>query len=72
MALFAGEDGLAVYRRLIPAAFNVLAQGGLLALEAGYGQSEAVASLLAAASFQRVEIFPDLQGIPRVAFAWRP
>jgi release factor glutamine methyltransferase len=72
MALFAGEDGLAIYSRLIPAAFKALGQGGLLALECGYGQSEAVTTLLNAASFQRIEIFPDLQGIPRVAFAWRP
>ena len=72
VALFAGEDGLEVYRRLTPAAFNVLAPGGLVALEIGYGQDQAVTSLLVSSSFHRIEFFPDLQGIPRVARAQRP
>jgi release factor glutamine methyltransferase len=72
VALFAGEDGLEVYRRLTPAAFNVLAPGGLVALEIGYGQDQAVTSLLVSSSFHRIEFFPDLQGIPRVACAQRP
>ena len=47
-ALFAGEHGLAVYRRLIPAAKAALRDGGLLAMELGSGQAPAVAALLAA------------------------
>ncbi len=38
LALFAGDDGLEVYRRLIPAAFAALTPGGFIALEIGYGQ----------------------------------
>jgi release factor glutamine methyltransferase len=38
LALFAGDDGLEIYRRLIPAAFSALVSGGFLALEIGYGQ----------------------------------
>ena len=72
LALFAGEDGLEVYRRLIPAAFNALIPGGYLALEIGFGQSPAVAELLARSGFQQIEFTPDLQGIPRVASAQRP
>jgi release factor glutamine methyltransferase len=72
LALFAGEDGLDVYRRLIPAAFAVLAPGGLIALEIGCGQSDAVRSLLASAGFVEVRFAPDLQGIERVALAQRP
>lgn len=72
LALFAGNDGLAVYRRLIPAAFAALAPGGWLLLEIGYGQSESIAALLTAAEFSAVGFTADLQGIPRVAAAQRP
>jgi release factor glutamine methyltransferase len=72
LALFAGDDGLDVYRRLITAAFAVLTPGGLLALECGYGQEKAIGALLATSGFARIEFFPDLQGIPRVACVQRP
>lgn len=71
-ALFAGPDGLAVYRCLIPAAFAGLAPGGFVLLEIGYGQREAVEEMLAAAGFEQIEFTLDLQGIPRVASASRP
>jgi release factor glutamine methyltransferase len=71
MALFAGDDGLEVYRSLIPAAFDVLVPGGFLLLEIGYGQSTAVAELLSRSGFAQIEFTPDLQGIPRVACAQR-
>ena len=47
MALFAGDDGLDVIRRLIPQAFQALRPGGWLLMEIGYTQSEAVTALLA-------------------------
>jgi release factor glutamine methyltransferase len=72
LALFAGGDGLDVYRRLIPAAFDALTPGGFVALEIGYGQSTAVEALLASAGFEQILFVPDLQGIPRVACAQRP
>jgi release factor glutamine methyltransferase len=72
LALFAGEDGLDIYRRLIPVAFDALTPGGFAVLEIGYGQSAAVTELLAQAGFEQVEFVPDLQGILRVAFARRP
>ena len=71
LALFAGADGLDVYRRLIPAAFAVLEPGGLLLMEIGYGQSAAVAAPLTESGFEKVEFVPDLQGIPRVACGQR-
>lgn len=71
MALFAGNDGLAIYRRLIPAAHAVLVQGGFLALEIGYGQQAAIQILLAESGFDQIEFILDLQGIPRVACARR-
>ena len=71
LALFAGSDGLAVYRRLIPAAFAALVPGGFIALETGAGQSAAVRELLTAAGFRQIDFIPDLQNIPRVATARR-
>jgi release factor glutamine methyltransferase len=72
LALFAGDDGLEVYRRLIPAAFDALVPGGYVALEIGCGQSPAITELLARSGFEQIEFVPDLQGIPRVACAQRP
>jgi release factor glutamine methyltransferase len=66
-ALFAGEDGLDVYRRLIPAGYAVLAPGGYMLLEIGYGQAEGVRALLAGSGFKEIDFVPDLQGIARVA-----
>ena len=70
-ALFAGEDGLEIYRRLIPAAFGALVAGAFVVLEIGYGQGDAVGALLAASRFTQIEFTADLQGIPRVASARR-
>jgi release factor glutamine methyltransferase len=72
LALFAGDDGLDVYRRLIPDAFDALVPGGFVAFEIGYGQSKAIAELLAGSGFAQIEFLPDLQNIPRVACAQRP
>ena len=71
-ALFAGGDGLAVYRRLIPAAFDALVPGGFIALEIGHGQRDFLCAQLEASSFRSIEFLADLQGIPRVAVAQRP
>lgn len=68
-ALFAGPSGLDIYRRLIPEARAALKPGGLLALEIGHGQRDALASLLA--DWQNVSFLDDLQQIPRVALAQR-
>jgi release factor glutamine methyltransferase len=71
LALFAGVDGLDIYRRLISSAPRVLVPGGFIALEIGYGQAGAVEGLLAAAGFSQIEFKPDLQDILRVACAQR-
>ncbi|MBM3286835.1 MAG: peptide chain release factor N(5)-glutamine methyltransferase [Candidatus Eisenbacteria bacterium] len=70
-ALEGGEDGLDVVQRLIPQAAARLSPGGLLALEIGITQGEAVRSLLGGGSFRSVEILPDLAGRPRVALVER-
>lgn len=66
-ALFAGDQGLDIYRRLIPQARTALKTGGLLALEIGHNQGDALATLLK--SWQNVTFVNDLQEIPRVALA---
>ncbi|HWE51609.1 MAG TPA: peptide chain release factor N(5)-glutamine methyltransferase [Bryobacteraceae bacterium] len=70
LALFAGPEGLDIYRRLIPEARRVLKPGGLLALEIGYGQSEEVSAL--AAGWENLQVIPDLAGIPRVLVCEKP
>ncbi len=70
LALFAGATGLDVYRRLIPEAWRVLKPGGLLALELGFGQADAVAALVD--DWSNTEIVPDLAGIPRVISCEKP
>jgi release factor glutamine methyltransferase len=72
LALFAGDDGLSIYRRLIPQAFAALVTMGFIALEIGYGQQSAIHTLLAGAGFNDIQFTPDLQGIPRVVIARRP
>ena len=47
LALFGGPRRNGVYERLIPEAWRVLKPGGILALELGFGQSEAVSALAA-------------------------
>ena len=70
IALFSGETGMDIYRRLIPQAHNALKPSGLLALEIGHGQREAIASLLQ--TWHNVSFVSDLQRVPRVALAKKP
>lgn len=72
LALFAGNNGLGIYRRLIPAAFAALAPGGFIALEIGHGQQSPIETLLSVAGFTDIQFTPDLQGIPRIVVAQRP
>ncbi|QHS53869.1 peptide chain release factor N(5)-glutamine methyltransferase [Edaphobacter sp. 12200R-103] len=68
-ALYAEDDGLAIYKRLIPQAYKALKPGGLLAMEIGHGQRDAIAGLLS--GWRDVGFVNDLQAIPRVALARR-
>ncbi|MDP9384155.1 MAG: peptide chain release factor N(5)-glutamine methyltransferase [Actinomycetota bacterium] len=67
-ALFAGADGLAVHRRMIPAARA--AGAGFVALEVGEGQAEPVAALLREAGYGHTAADRDLAGIERVVRGW--
>jgi release factor glutamine methyltransferase len=58
-------DGLSVIRRLIKDAPRFLVAGGHLLIEIGYGQHEAVTSLVDPNIWPTFDIRRDLQGIPR-------
>lgn len=70
-ALDGGLDGLDAYRALLPGARRCLAPNGLLALEVGAMQAEAVTGLLRAAGFGRIESRQDLGGVVRCLMAWQ-
>ena len=70
-ALFGGDDGLDVIRALVPAAAARLRPAGILLMEIGAGQSEAVDRILTASGLTPAEPIRDLQGIPRVVRARR-
>ena len=61
-ALFGGEDGLDVIRRLITAAAGI----AFLALEVGAGQAAAVADLVRSGGWPDVSALRDLAGHQRV------
>ncbi len=64
-ALFGGESGLEVYRRLIPEVSSRLASGGYLLLELGAGQAGEVEQLVEREKISLETTVNDLQGIPR-------
>ncbi|MFV2005869.1 MAG: peptide chain release factor N(5)-glutamine methyltransferase [Longimicrobiales bacterium] len=69
-ALFAGADGLDVIRALVMGAPERLNEGGLLALEVGDGQADAVADLIRRRrAFGEPVVRKDLAGRPRVVMA---
>jgi release factor glutamine methyltransferase len=71
-ALFAGADGLDVVRRLVAGAAAMLRPGGLLALEVGAAQTEAVAALVrGTGAFGEPRVRTDLAGRPRIVAAER-
>jgi len=71
-ALFGGEDGLEIYRRLIPSSLLRLRAGGYLLLEMGLGQLEAVSRMAEETGFLPETVVNDLQGIPRCFVARKP
>lgn len=70
-ALFAGTDGLSIYRRLIPQAHAALTPNGLLALEFGFGQRDALTHLLPSPHWHSLTFLDDYASIPRIALALR-
>jgi release factor glutamine methyltransferase len=71
-ALDGGPDGLDVVRALLADAPRVLAPGGWLIMEFGYGQRDGVTALLRGSRLELVRVLNDLQQIPRTLVARMP
>jgi release factor glutamine methyltransferase len=69
VALFAGAQGDELVRELIGQAPFRLRPGGLLALEIGLGQSEALLSALAEKNYRDISSKNDYNGVTRFLFA---
>jgi release factor glutamine methyltransferase len=68
VALFGGERGDEVVRRLIEAAPAKLKPGGLLALELGLGQADDLAALMAEKNYHDIRKEADYAGVTRFLF----
>jgi release factor glutamine methyltransferase len=67
IAVFSGQEGLDVYRKLVPQAHEHLKEGGWFVTEIGFSEEAKVRELLA--GWTDVQVTADLQGIPRVVAA---
>lgn len=66
-ALYGGDDGLQIIRRLLGAAGGHLTAGGRLVFEFGDGQEAAVQAAASEAGWHILNVRPDLQGVARIA-----
>lgn len=71
-ALFAMEEGLYYYHKIVPKAADYLNDNGYLVLEIGYDQRQAVEMLMSEAGFQNVRTLKDYGGYDRVVVGQRP
>lgn len=70
-ALMSGSDGLMSLTHIIKNSYQRLMPGGLLLLEHGCEQRQAIAQLLEQHGYQNIQCWQDLQGHDRVSGAWR-
>ena len=72
LALFGGKDGLDILREFINQAPLHLHPGGIIALEIGYDQAEAVETMLSDNEFIDIKTHHDLSGVARFPVAKLP
>lgn len=65
-ALDGREDGLYFYREIAEKSSLYLRKGGMLFLELGYNQAEAVSVILREQGFGKIEVIKDYAGLDRV------
>ncbi|MBR3928893.1 MAG: peptide chain release factor N(5)-glutamine methyltransferase [Clostridia bacterium] len=68
LALYGGEDGLDIYRRIAREIYRFLSPGGYALLEVGQGQAKDVLALLSNENTSESGIEKDLCGIDRVVW----
>jgi release factor glutamine methyltransferase len=68
VALFGGEGGDEIVRKLIDSARAHLTVGGLLALEVGLGQADALVVLMAEKNYHDITAIRDYGGVKRFLF----
>ncbi len=71
MALDGGGDGLDFYRRIAREGKAHLSRDGILAVEIGYDQREAVTQLFQEAGYRQIRSYKDLAGMDRAVTAVR-
>jgi release factor glutamine methyltransferase len=72
IALFGGERGTEIIERFLEESGDFLEPGGIVAVEFGIGQEEALRILAEDLGFFPVEVKADLGGIDRFLFAIKP
>ena len=72
LALDGGPDGLDFYRRIASGSAEILRPEGILLLELGYGEADAVSGLLASAGFTGIKVRKDFSGLDRMMLAVCP
>jgi len=68
-ALFANDNGLYFYKKIINEAPKYLFSGGFLAFEIGYNQAEQIKNILEENNFSNIKIIKDLSKKDRVVIA---
>lgn len=69
LALFADNNGLAIYEKIITQAPQYLNKGGYIAFELGIHQHEKVSKMLEESEFSNITIIKDYSGIERIITA---
>lgn len=68
-ALFANDNGLEFYEKIIPQSREFLNDNGFIAFEIGYDQGDAVYKLLEQAGLKNIIIEKDIMGLDRIVYA---